>query len=411
MPDSMTEPTSPLSDEARTIVEATAGVVAAHAEQITGRFYPAMFAAHPELLRVFNQGNQASGEQRKALAASVVAFALSLIDPDAPPFDPVLERIAHKHVSLGIRPEQYTIVGRHLMAAVGEVLGDAVTPEVARAWDEVYWLFAVRLVAREAQLYAAAGIDPAHPWRRYRVVQRVEEAHDVISLMLRPMDREPVPPHRPGQYVSVAVDLPDGRRQPRQYTVSTGARRNTLHITVRRERGTDGRPPGEVSTFLHEHAWKKSELDVSAPMGDVFLSDGESPVLLISAGVGITPIAAMLDDLSLISPERQVQFLHADRSPEHHPLYEATVRAGSELEAFSSQLWYEELDDAARARGALQGLMDLSVVAVPKDAEVFLCGPAGFMTFVRRQLVDAGVDPANIRYEVFGPDMWAGQPA
>ena len=124
---------SPQSDE---IVKATAGVVAEHAEEITKVFYPDMFAAHPELMRVFNKANQAIGEQPKALAASVVAYAVNLIDPDARDFTPVMHRIAHKHVSLGIRAQEYTIVGHHLMKAVGTVLGDAVTPEVAAAWDE-----------------------------------------------------------------------------------------------------------------------------------------------------------------------------------------------------------------------------------------------------------------------------------
>ena len=117
-----------LSPENLSVVRATAPVVAAHADQITAHFYPRMFAAHPELLRVFNQGNQATGEQSKALAGSVVAYAVQLIDPEAPPFDHVMRRIAYKHVSLGIRPEQYTIVGQHLLASVGKVLGDAVTP-------------------------------------------------------------------------------------------------------------------------------------------------------------------------------------------------------------------------------------------------------------------------------------------
>ena len=105
-----------LSTRSTAVVAATAAVVAEHAEQITARFYPRMFAEHPDLLRVFNQGNQATGEQSRALAASVVAYAVQLIDPDAPSFDHVLSRIANKHISLGIRPEQYTIVGHHLSA-------------------------------------------------------------------------------------------------------------------------------------------------------------------------------------------------------------------------------------------------------------------------------------------------------
>jgi len=89
-----------LSPEAKAVVEATASVVAEHAEQITARFYPSMFKAHPELLRVFNQGNQATGEQSRALAASVVAYAVQLIDPSAPSFEHVMRRIAYKHISL-----------------------------------------------------------------------------------------------------------------------------------------------------------------------------------------------------------------------------------------------------------------------------------------------------------------------
>ena len=187
---SLTDASNPslLSPEALSVVRATAPVVAAHADQITAHFYPRMFAAHPELLRVFNQGNQATGEQSKALAGSVVAYAVQLIDPEAPSFDHVMRRIAYKHVSLGIRPEQYTIVGEHLLASVGEVLGDAVTPEVAAAWSEVYWLFAVQLVAEEARLYQQANVDPDQPTRPYRVVRRIEETADVITLVLEPTD-------------------------------------------------------------------------------------------------------------------------------------------------------------------------------------------------------------------------------
>ena len=182
-----------LSPENLNVVRATAPVVAAHADQITAHFYPRMFAAHPELLRVFNQGNQATGEQSKALAGSVVAYAVQLIDPDAPSFDHVMRRIAFKHVSLGIRPEQYTIVGQHLLASVAEVLGGAVTPEVAAAWGEVYWLFAVQLVAEEARLYQQANVDPDQPTRPYRVVRRIEETADVITLVLEPADGGPLP--------------------------------------------------------------------------------------------------------------------------------------------------------------------------------------------------------------------------
>ncbi|MDN6410723.1 MAG: globin domain-containing protein, partial [Yaniella sp.] len=127
-----------LSPASEAVVKETAGVVAEIADDATVLFYRDMFEAHPELLNVFNEANQAIGEQPKALAASVVAFAVNLIDPDAPDFTPIMQRIAHKHVSLGISAPQYLIVGHYLLGAVAKVLGDAATPEIAAAWDEVY---------------------------------------------------------------------------------------------------------------------------------------------------------------------------------------------------------------------------------------------------------------------------------
>jgi len=396
-----------LSPESAAVVRATAPVVAENAVEITSRFYPAMFKAHPELLRIFNQGNQANGDQRKALAASVVAYAVQLIDPDAPSFQPVMQRIAHKHVSLGIRPEQYTIVGRFLMGAIGEVLGDAVTPAIAQAWDEVYWLFASQLIAEESRLYTLAGVDPKLPWREFTVVERIEEATDVVTLVLAPSDGGSVTAHRPGQYISIAVDLPDGGRQPRQYTVSTGPREQTQQITVRRQRGANGAPDGVVSSFLNDHVIVGDRLDVSTPAGDVVLEEGGDPLLLISAGVGITPVAAILDDMVASTPDRFVTVAHADRSFEHHALRDAVSTAGESLPNFKTHTWYEDLDAKASERA---GLMDLSRVNVPDNAQVFMCGPLPFMRDARTALIDRGVPSSRIKYEVFGPDLWAGSP-
>lgn len=150
-----------LSDRSAATVRATLPAVGAAIGDIADLFYEKLFAAHPELLRdLFNRGNQASGDQRKALAGSIAAFATALVEhPGARP-DVMLERIAHKHASLGVAPEQYEVVHTHLFAAIADVLGDAVTPEVAEAWDEVYWLMANALIAVEARLYAQRG------WRR-----------------------------------------------------------------------------------------------------------------------------------------------------------------------------------------------------------------------------------------------------
>jgi nitric oxide dioxygenase len=402
---SMDAPAPLLSARSEEVVRATASVVAEHAEQITARFYPRMFAEHPELLRVFNQGNQATGEQSRALAASVVAYAVQLIDPQAPSFAHVMRRIAYKHISLGIRPEQYTIVGHHLLAAVGEVLGEAVTPEIAAAWDEVYWLFATQLVAEEARLYQQAGVDPARPLRPYRVVRRIEETHDVVSLVLEPTDGGELPAIEPGQYVSVFVDLPDGDRQPRQYTVSSTALGTRLQITVSRVTGTNGAPDGRVSSFLVDQVAAGDVLDVSAPAGDFVVPSSDAPLLLASAGAGITTVLPIVELIARTQPQRKVIVAHADRTAQDHALRDTVLYVGRQIDDFTAYAWYETVDPADHV--SKQGYMDLSEVPLDDDVQVFTCGPLPFMRHVRSALLERGVPASRIRYEVFGPDLWS----
>jgi nitric oxide dioxygenase len=393
------------------VVSATLPAVRAHGEAITANFYPRMFAAHPELLDLFNRGNQATGRQRQALAAAVVGYAEHLVGASATPWSPVFERIAHKHASLGIHPAQYSVVGRHLLAAVGEVLGDAVTPEVARAWDEVYWLFACELVAREARQYHAVGVaDPAEVWRPWRVVERVAETADVISLVLAPVAGSAAPSFIPGQYVSVAVRLDGGRgRQIRQYSLSGRPGADTWQVTVKRVRASATAPAGMVSTFLHDQVAVGDELQVSPPFGDVGTIGGAGPLLLISAGIGVTPAMSTLEDLAHREPDRPVVLVHADRAGAAHPLRRHLPRLSRRLRTLRMEFWYE--DGPADGIGAHDrtrvnsGRVDPERIPLPASAHVHLCGPLPFMNHVRDGLLRRGVPSERIAYEVFGPEM------
>ncbi|WP_231609893.1 globin domain-containing protein, partial [Rhodococcus sp. CX] len=201
----------PLSPESKEVIQATLPAVGAAIGDITPLFYKKMFAAHPELERdLFNRGNQKQGEQQKALAGSIAAFATLQLDPDPARVETILSRIAHKHASLGIKPEEYWIVHKHLFEAIVEILGEAVTPEVAAAWDEVYWLMANTLIKMEDDLYKAAGVAPGDVWRNVRVAERVYQSADTVSFVLTSLDGAPLPGFRAGQYLSVGVKLPDG---------------------------------------------------------------------------------------------------------------------------------------------------------------------------------------------------------
>ncbi|MET9346928.1 globin domain-containing protein [Streptomyces termitum] len=394
-----------LSEQAVPVVRATLPAVGGALDQITERFYGRLFAAHPELLRdLFNRGNQANGEQRKALAGSIATFAVALLEhPDTRP-DALLSRIAHKHASLGVTADQYKIVHEHLFAAIVEVLGEAVTPEVAQAWDEVYWLMANALIAIESRLYQEAGVADGEVWRPVRISERRDETADTASFVLTDTDGAPLPAFRPGQYVSVRVALPDGAHQIRQYSLSSAPGRDSWRITVKR---VDGDPAGEVSTWLHGTARTGDVLEVSAPFGDLVLPEGDAPLLLASAGIGSTPMLAMLDHLAANGDRRPVVVVHADRSPEAHAHGAELRELVGALPDGSLHLWYEE----PGASGARAGLADVTVLELPAGTSAYLCGPLPFLRAVRGDLVASGVPAADVHYEVFGPDLWLGSEA
>ncbi|GGW39905.1 hemin transporter [Streptomyces lucensis JCM 4490] len=394
-----------LSEQSAATVRATLPAVGAAIGEITERFYARLFEAHPELLRdLFNRGNQAAGIQKQALAGSIAAFATYLVNnPEQRP-DAMLERIAHKHASLGITPEQYPIVHEHLFAAIAEILGEAVTPEVAAAWTDVYWLMANALIAIEKRLYQES---EQAGWREWEVVERIDETADVASFRLRPVDGGPVPGYRAGQYVSVGVTLADGARQIRQYSLTAAPGSPERQFAVKRVAGDGAAPDGEVSNHLHAHVREGDVLQLSAPYGDLVLEDTEAPLLLASAGIGVTPMIAMLEQLALTGHSAPVTVVHADRSPAAHALR-------SDHEAYTAKLpdgkpvFFYEQDAEGAGR---PGLADLADVDVPAGTHAYLCGPLPFMRAVRAQLIEKGVAPADIHYEVFGPDLWLAQAA
>lgn len=229
-----------LSDRSRPIITATLAPVAGNIAQIAQRFYEHMFGAHPDLLDgTFNRGNQAEGTQQAALADSVATFAAALVNTPEQEPEHLLSRIAHKHASLGIRPDQYQVVHDNLFWAIADVLGDAVTPEVAAAWDEVYWVMAYALINQELGLYSARGVRPEIVWRDWEVVERIAETDDVVTFRVKRIDDRLVKTSLPGQYVTVRVLMPDGVHQPRQYSLTRAD--DGKQPAVRRQAGPRGR--------------------------------------------------------------------------------------------------------------------------------------------------------------------------
>lgn len=396
-----------LSEKSRPAIEATLPVVGEHIGTIAERFYQHLFTEHPELLDgTFNRGNQAEGSQQQALAGSVAMFAEALLNhPEQLP-ERLLTRVAHKHASLGIRPDQYQVVYDNLMWAIGDVLGDAVTPEVAEAWSEVYWVMAFALISTERGLYSARGVQPETVWRDWRVTDKVTETSDVATFKVRRIDDRPVRTSLPGQYVSVLMPMPDGTRQPRQYSLTRADDGEHRQFSVKRVSG-GGQPDGEVSNLLHDTVDVGDVITLSLPFGDVVLDDSGRPLVFCSAGIGITPMAGMLSHLVVAGSSFDVRVLHADLDEDSFALREQVLHDVRALPKAGMHVWYEHGDEGSLPVDSRHaGTMDLSQVELPDGAAYYLCGPLPFMQAVRSTLIDRGVPSRDIQYEVFGPDLW-----
>lgn len=386
------------------IIRATLPLVGAHVDEITVEFYRRMFGHHPELLRTrFNRGNQAQGAQQRALAASIATFATHLVNPDLPHPSELLSRIGHKHASLGITADQYPIVHEHLFAAIVEVLGaDTVTAEVAGAWDRVYWILADTLIALERDLYRSVGVEAGDVFRRLRVTAREDDPSGTVLLTV---SGGGISNTAAAQYVSVGVTLPDGARQLRQYSLVNAPGATELTFAVKPLDADGAHPAGEVSNWIRANVRVGDLLDVTVPFGDLPAPRNGAPVVLISAGIGITPMVGLLEYLVGQKHQAPVQVLHADRSEASHPLRKRHRELVDILPGASLELWYADGVDADSAN-IHEGLMDLDGVEIASDAEVYLCGNAGFVQAVRTQLTARGFAKESVHCELFSPNDW-----
>jgi nitric oxide dioxygenase len=399
-----------ISSQARPYIDASVPVLREHGLAITRHFYARMFAAHPELNDIFNLGNQANGSQQQSLAAAVFAYAANI--DNAAALQPVLQRIVHKHVSVGIKPAHYPIVGRHLIAAIGEVLGEAATPALLAAWDEAYWLLAGELIAAEARLSERAGAAQGE-LRALTVMERRVESADVMSYYLQTAEGGSPGDFLPGQYVSVAVDFPgENLRQLRQYSLSDAPGKPWWRISVKREAGDAAtqQPTGRVSGWLHDHLKPGDQLLVGRAFGDFAPAlQGSHPIVLLSAGVGVTPMVSTLNALAERNSKRSIVFAHAARDGRHHALRADLAAARAQLPNLRGMVFYDTplATDQAGRDYQFEGRMALDkVVTAPEcDAEFYLCGPIGFMRQQWEALIARGVSPTRIHREVFGPEL------
>ena len=242
--------------------------------------------------------------------------------------------------------------------------------------------------------------------RSFICVGRRQENPDVVSFLLKPRDNAPVGNSAPGQFITVS--LPGHERlgsQRRCYSISGVPDRHTLRISVRRV-GNDG-----ISAALHDGVAVGDELRVGAPAGRFVLdSDPHRPVVLVSAGVGITPLLPMVEHLAREGGSRDVLFIHAARSGRHHLFAGEAQQMTAANPAIRLLTVYSRPEDGDSCHH--EGRLDAGVIArhvsIP-DADFYICGPDAFMCSLKQGLIDLGAAPGSVRMEAF--EAKAGGPA
>ncbi|KIG16701.1 Flavohemoprotein (Hemoglobin-like protein) (Flavohemoglobin) (Nitric oxide dioxygenase) [Enhygromyxa salina] len=396
------------------LIRASLPTLREQAIPITQAMYRRMFAANPEVARMFNPAHMHPDGQQGALAGAIVAYAEHLDELEV--LHDALAVIVHKHVAVQVQPIQYDVVGGHLLAAIAEVLGDAATPELMDTWAAAYGELADVCIAAERGVYEQQRVAPGG-WtglREFEVVERRALTPMITSLRVSPVDRQRLPTFAPGQHVSVALPGADSLAL-RQYSITQAPGGDSWRFVIKAEPARDQHEPGVVSNRLTQALELGAKLNLTMPCGCFTLDPtaGDHAIVLLAGGVGVTPLFSMAAASVAAKPARPLLFVHAALDRSSRPL-EADLR---ELANVAPGFRYVRIHEQPAATERLGvdydhvGLLDHARLTslLPADPveraeiECWTCGPDGFMVSVDAALERLAVPRARRHFEFFGP--------
>ncbi|WP_456313162.1 NO-inducible flavohemoprotein [Pseudomonas shirazensis] len=392
------------------LIKATIPILRASGEDLTNYFYARMFTHHPELRNMFNMGNQANGRQKSALANAVLAYAENIENPSV--LIGVLKGIGTKHRSLNIQPDQYKIVGTQLIASIGEVVGAVATPELLEAWTIAFYQLAQIMIDLEKELYQENAAKPGswNGWRKFVIKKIVEESTEIKSFYLYPEDGKEIADFHSGQFISVQVFVPELQLlQPRQYSLSSTFNPEYYRISVKKEAGIAPNPSGFVSNTLHSQS-EGDVISVSAPAGLFHLEkDSKNQLVLISGGVGLTPMLSMLETNINSIQNKKTIWIHGCRNESVHAFKNQIATLKEEAKWLETFTFYDTIephhtisDELIHGRVDLHKCKDSILL---DEAKYYICGPEIFIRTQYEALINLNVNQENIFYEEFGPQL------
>jgi len=408
-----------IDEDTLAIIKETAPVVASNIETITLKFYPHMFETHPETKNYFNPAHQiksgsdgSKAAQPFALAHAILRYVRHLNNPEN--LKKSLELAAQKHCALQVHAEHYPIVYESFMWAIGQVLGDAVTPPIAEAWSKVVQYIARAFIERELELYQEKQEKEFgwFGWKDFCLLEKRRNAHNIYTFHFAPVDGSQLPVFEAGQYLTLKLDdIPGAHAKTtlRSYSIASPPGGRTFEISVLLE---EGNPGGLVSNYLRNSIHPGSIVPIGMPCGTFKVPEDGAPVVLIAGGIGCTVTVSMLSHLVKKKDRASmVYFVQGLRDGSTH-LYRNRV----------SRLLHENKDKMRYLRAYSQPHksdkegIDYDVagrVSIPMlqnfigddllGANYVVCGREDMVKGIIQGLLDVGVPRKAVQFECFGP--------
>lgn len=378
-----------MTEKQKEIVQSTAPILKENGKEITSIFYKHMFQAHPELLDLFNQTNQKVGTQPLALA-NTIYYAAANIDH----LDVLIEEvklIAHKHRALTVLPEHYPIVGKYLLFAIKEFLGDKATKEILDAWAAAYDIIAKIFIDLEKTLYDELGPDEHDKGFVPLTIVRKETiaGGPIVALTLERHDHGKMHNYHPGQYITLRIKK-NGHFHNRHYSLLQPFDGTTYHVAIKDE--IDHQPNGIVSTDIIDNYKVGDQILTSFPAGTFGLVENAKHHLFIAGGIGITVLSSMILELNKQNKAICTTLLYCVSKPED-------AAFANELKSILPENQYKFFCHGERLERN-----DLEKVLTP-DTHVYVCGSVPFMNQIEAYLAECGHPPSQIHIEVFQPSL------
>jgi nitric oxide dioxygenase len=378
-----------VTEEQKKLLQSTVSTARENSKQITDKFYSTLFKEHPEFKNFFNQTNQKTGKQPAALAETIFHFIEHLDNLDV--MKPQMSRLSNKHRAVTVKPEHYPIVGKYLLPAIKENLGNKNTPEVSAAYDALYALMTSIFIKQEKELYAKLGNDEHDKgFVPFKVTKKEQIASGpTYAFTLERADGGKLWNTVTGQYITIQIER-DGILHNGHYIPTEPFNGKNYSVACKQGLDTD------QNTIISDECIRNREVGstvlVSAPSGSFGLSNDAKNHLFISGGIGIASFVAMIEELNQQGKSSSVSLIQCVRTPGH-------AAFGDKLRNMLPKGQYVMLtQEEPISKSHLEG-------KVKPDTHIYVSGSEKFLAMAEKALAGFNHPSSQVHYKSIEPTL------